>query len=249
MTRSRTLPWKRAQPRCVCVCARVRVCTHVHTQARAHGCKLTYLVVLLRVGWGLTGRIPLACPRLVLPCTLSSRVGGWGYVPRGDVQEVDEGSCQAEAVGGKRHFQQGGGDAEAGSGSVQRHEGHSRGENAWAGRTHTVTAEPPRAPTPGPDRPARTYGREELPDDDEPDDFSGGEEVGQEAAKHGAGDGGGRQQGRQEPALRLRRGRGPARPPAVPQPGPGMPTRWLSFTRTSPLTQTPRRWNWPPRLE
>lgn len=31
--------------------------------------------------------------------------------------------------------------------------------------------------------------------------------------------------------------------------GPGMPTRWLSFTRTSPLTQTPRRWNWPPRLE
>lgn len=112
-----------------------------------------------------------------------------------------------------------------------------------------MTAEPPRAPTPGPDRPARTYGREELPDDDEPDDFSGGEEVGQEAAKHGAGDGGGRQQGRQEPALRPRRGRGPASPPAVPQPGPGMPTRWLSFTRTSPLTQTPRRWNWPPRLE
>lgn len=109
-----------------------------------------------------------------------------------------------------------------------------------------MTAEPPRAPTPGPDRPARTYGREELPDDDEPDDFSGGEEVGQEAAKHGAGDGGSRAD--RSPLC----GRGAAG--GLPAPrrataGPGMPTRWLSFTRTSPLTQTPRRWNWPPRLE
>lgn len=76
VTRSRTLPWKSSAQ--VCVCAHVSECVHVRTQARAHGCKLTYLVVLLRVGWGLTGRIPLACLRPVFPCTLSSGDRGPG---------------------------------------------------------------------------------------------------------------------------------------------------------------------------
>lgn len=65
---------------CVCACVPVSVCAHAHTCSCAHECKLTCLVVLLRVGWGLTRRIPLARSRLVFSCTLSRgvREGGPG---------------------------------------------------------------------------------------------------------------------------------------------------------------------------
>ena len=53
---------------CVCVCERVcvRVCAHVCMHVRTRECAFVhmgvncYLVVLLRVGWGLTGKIPLS---------------------------------------------------------------------------------------------------------------------------------------------------------------------------------------------
>lgn len=50
----------------------------MHTHALVHVGVNCYLVVLLRVGWGLTRRIPSARPRLFFSCTLSRGVGEGG---------------------------------------------------------------------------------------------------------------------------------------------------------------------------
>lgn len=49
----------------------VHMCAHVHL-----GVNDCYLVVLLRVGWGLTRRIPQACPRQVFSLVPSSEGSG-----------------------------------------------------------------------------------------------------------------------------------------------------------------------------
>lgn len=58
---------------CVCVCTCKIECALMHTGVNC------YLVVLLRVGWGLTGKNPLSLPKTdFFSCTLSRRVRGRG---------------------------------------------------------------------------------------------------------------------------------------------------------------------------